>query len=150
MMSARLDEYHRQSLCMAIIENMSRTSEAVLALTSHLQDSFALTVLTKPAQPFETTQLTLLRIKDVGAIACHGHAAATLAQMQEHQPDGLALGEVLAAIGIPAHHKTIYQLALQSAQVVALITTTSNAARTACALLEDHATQKPILYLGTI
>lgn len=79
-----------------------------------------------------------------GIITCRG-------QLRKHLPaqgNGMwQVGEVLNFIGVPMHHREIYDQALNNGLAVLVLQGDSKALRHGCRELEDISLGKPVLYL---
>ncbi len=123
----------KQSCCLAVMSDLSTARLARLGLHRGAARDLDISVLSKPEiNP------------GCGAITCRG-------QLGKHLPaqsNGLwQVGEVLNLIGVPMHHREIYDRALETGLAVLVLQGDSKALRHGCRKLEDISLGKPVLYL---
>ena len=122
-----------QSCCLAVMPDMSTARLARLGLHRGGTRDLDISLLSKPDTD-----------PDCSAITCRG----TLNQRLPLRGNGLwQVDEVLNFIGVPLHHREIYDRALKSGLAVLVLQGDSKALRQGCQNLEDISLGKPVLYL---
>jgi len=132
--------------CLAVVKDLQRAGLACLELHLEGTKDFAISICCKPDAQSDSADF--IRIKDIGTIICHGAVAGKMKKLQQEQPDGpLYFEDVLNFIGVPAHHKDIYERALKSGLVIIILQGSGESLRRGSGVLEDNALEKPVLYL---
>ena len=123
----------KQSCCLAVMPDLSTARLARLGLHQGRARDLDISVLSKPEID-----------PGCGAITCRG-------PLRKHLPaqiNGLwQVDEVLNFIGVPLHHREIYDRALETGLAVLVLQGDSKALRQGCQNLEDISLGKPVLYL---
>ncbi len=132
--------------CLAVVQDLQRAGLVCLELCLEGTKDIAISICGKPDAHSDSADF--IRIKNIGTIICRGNVAVKLKKMQLEHPAGLLCFEdVLNFIGVPAHHKDIYERALKSGLIIMILQGTGETLRRGCGVLEDNALEKPVLYL---
>ncbi len=132
--------------CLAIVQDLHKAGHVCLELCLEGTKDIAISICGKPDAHSDSADF--IRIKDIGTIICRGTVAGKLKKLHLEQADlSLCFEDVLNFIGIPAHHKDIYERALKSGLVIMILQGSGETLRRGCGVLEDNALEKPVLYL---
>ncbi len=132
--------------CLAIMQDLKRAGHVCLELCLAGTKDIAISICGKPDA--QSNSADFIRIKDIGTIICRGTVAGKLKKLQQEKADGpLCFEDVLNFIGIPVHHKDIYERALRSGLIIMILQGSGETLRRRCGVLENNALEKPVLYL---
>ncbi len=132
--------------CLAIVQDLQRAGHVCLELCLKGTKNIAISICGRPDAQSDSADF--IRIKDIGTIICRGTVAGELKKLHLEQADGsLCFEDVLNFIGVPAHHKDIYERALKSGLVIMILQGSGESLRRGYGVLEGNALEKPVLYL---